>query len=130
MSYYEENSSKSQSKAIEQSTNSTSSRNVLLETSMGNIEIELYWKHAPNTCKNFYELSKRGYYNKTIFHRIVKVTLFLCCIYLFIFLFIFNILALSLHERFAFFFAHLFLLFSSLFIIQTHKKKQMLINKV
>ena len=46
---------------------------VTLETSMGNIEIELYWKHAPNTCKNFYELAKRGYYDKTIFHRIVKV---------------------------------------------------------
>lgn len=39
--------------------------------SMGDIEIELYWKHAPNTCRNFAELSKRGYYNGVVFHRII-----------------------------------------------------------
>lgn len=33
--------------------------------------VELYWKHAPNTCRNFAELSRRGYYNNTIFHRII-----------------------------------------------------------
>ena len=63
-------------------TASSTTGNVLLETSMGKIEIELYWKHAPNTCKNFYELAKRGYYNKTIFHRIVKVTCNTNCIQL------------------------------------------------
>ena len=45
--------------------------NVVLETSMGNITIELYWDHAPKTCQNFAELSRKGYYNKTIFHRII-----------------------------------------------------------
>lgn len=44
---------------------------VTLETSMGDISIELYWKHAPNTCRNFAELARRGYYNETIFHRII-----------------------------------------------------------
>ncbi|VDN59327.1 unnamed protein product [Dracunculus medinensis] len=44
---------------------------VALETSMGNIIIELYWKHAPKTCRNFAELARRGYYNGTIFHRII-----------------------------------------------------------
>lgn len=39
---------------------------------MGNFTIELYWKHAPHTCRNFAELSKRGYYNNTIFHRIIR----------------------------------------------------------
>jgi len=34
--------------------------------------IELYWDHAPNTCKNFAELARRGYYNSTKFHRVVK----------------------------------------------------------
>lgn len=38
---------------------------------MGNIIIELYWKHAPKTCRNFAELARRGYYNGTIFHRII-----------------------------------------------------------
>ena len=47
--------------------------NVLLETSMGDIVIELYWDHAPRTCANFYTLAKQGYYNGTIFHRIIAV---------------------------------------------------------
>jgi peptidyl-prolyl cis-trans isomerase-like 1 len=38
---------------------------------MGEITIELYWKHAPNTCRNFAELVRRGYYNGTIFHRVI-----------------------------------------------------------
>ncbi|KAI1303050.1 Peptidyl-prolyl cis-trans isomerase-like 1 [Halotydeus destructor] len=44
---------------------------VALETTMGEIVIELYWKHAPNTCRNFAELARRGYYNGTKFHRII-----------------------------------------------------------
>lgn len=40
--------------------------------SMGTIAVELYWKHAPKTCKNFAELARRGYYNGTKFHRIIK----------------------------------------------------------
>lgn len=38
---------------------------------MGDLEIEMYWKHAPNTCRNFAELSRRGYYNGVVFHRII-----------------------------------------------------------
>ncbi|KAK9480842.1 cyclophilin-like domain-containing protein [Lipomyces japonicus] len=38
---------------------------------MGPITIELYYNHAPKTCKNFYELARRGYYNGVIFHRII-----------------------------------------------------------
>ncbi|PUU81327.1 cyclophilin-like domain-containing protein [Tuber borchii] len=44
---------------------------VLLETSMGDIELELYNDHAPKTCRNFEVLVKRGYYNGCIFHRII-----------------------------------------------------------
>lgn len=39
---------------------------------LGEITFELYWKHAPNTCRNFAELIRRGYYNNTISHRIIK----------------------------------------------------------
>lgn len=39
---------------------------------MGTIVIELYWLHAPKTCKNFAELARRGYYSNTKFHRIIK----------------------------------------------------------
>jgi len=41
-------------------------------TSMGEVQIELYWDHAPRTCRNFAELCRRGYYNSTIFHRIIR----------------------------------------------------------
>merc|ERR1719456_1030817 len=27
--------------------------------------------HAPRTCRNFFELAKKGYYDNTLFHRIV-----------------------------------------------------------
>ncbi|KAI8621970.1 cyclophilin-like domain-containing protein [Chytriomyces sp. MP71] len=45
--------------------------NVVLETSAGPITIELYWDHAPKTCKNFAELARRGYYNNVTFHRVI-----------------------------------------------------------
>ncbi|CAI7856649.1 unnamed protein product, partial [Closterium sp. NIES-53] len=34
--------------------------------------VQLYHKHAPKTCRNFLELSRRGYYNGTKFHRVIK----------------------------------------------------------
>nr|CAB3483814.1 unnamed protein product [Digitaria exilis] len=45
---------------------------VTLETSMGAITFEMYYKHAPKTCRNFVELARRGYYDNVIFHRIIK----------------------------------------------------------
>ncbi|KAL7923418.1 cyclophilin-like domain-containing protein [Trichoderma austrokoningii] len=45
--------------------------NVILETSMGNITLELYTSHAPKTCANFETLARRGYFSSTIFHRII-----------------------------------------------------------
>ncbi|EPE08488.1 peptidyl-prolyl cis-trans isomerase-like 1 [Ophiostoma piceae UAMH 11346] len=45
---------------------------VALETSMGTITLELYTTHAPRTCKNFATLASRGYYDGTIFHRIIS----------------------------------------------------------
>ncbi|CAG8730173.1 12204_t:CDS:2, partial [Acaulospora morrowiae] len=50
------------------------SGSVMFNTSMGKITFELYWDHAPKTCKNFHELAKRGYYNNVIFHRIIPDT--------------------------------------------------------
>ncbi|EDQ86024.1 uncharacterized protein MONBRDRAFT_21690 [Monosiga brevicollis MX1] len=45
---------------------------VEFKTSMGTMVFELYWDHAPNTCRNFAELARRGYYNNVVFHRIIK----------------------------------------------------------
>lgn len=44
---------------------------VTLDTSMGKVVVELYWKHAPKSCQNFASLAARGYYNNTKFHRII-----------------------------------------------------------
>ncbi|UZJ53947.1 hypothetical protein CBS101457_003267 [Exobasidium rhododendri] len=44
---------------------------VRLQTTQGSITLELYWKHAPMTCKNFSQLASKGYYNGTPFHRII-----------------------------------------------------------
>lgn len=45
---------------------------VLLETSVGDIEIELWSRECPKACRNFVQLCLENYYNKTIFHRVVK----------------------------------------------------------
>ncbi|CAE6396273.1 Peptidyl-prolyl cis-trans isomerase-like 1 OS=Cryptococcus neoformans var, neoformans serotype D (strain B-3501A) GN=CYP1 PE=3 SV=1 [Rhizoctonia solani AG-1 IB] len=48
-----------------------STSSVTFQTSMGDVTFELYQQHAPKACQNFHELAKRGYYNGTIFHRII-----------------------------------------------------------
>jgi peptidylprolyl isomerase len=45
---------------------------VVLQTNKGLIEIELYPTVAPKACENFIGLIKKGYYDKTIFHRVIK----------------------------------------------------------
>ncbi len=49
---------------------------VCLDTSLGNIILELYWNEAPKTCHNFVQLANEGYYDNTIFHRIIQVSCF------------------------------------------------------
>jgi peptidyl-prolyl cis-trans isomerase-like 1 len=44
---------------------------IALDTTIGLITLELYTTHAPKTCTNFTTLVKRGYYDNTIFHRII-----------------------------------------------------------
>ncbi len=45
---------------------------VVLETTQGNIELELLNGIAPKACENFAGLVKKGYYNGIIFHRVIK----------------------------------------------------------
>ncbi|XP_049546783.1 spliceosome-associated protein CWC27 homolog [Anopheles darlingi] len=45
---------------------------VLLKTSVGDIDIELWSKECPQACRNFVQLCLEGYYDGTIFHRVVK----------------------------------------------------------
>lgn len=44
---------------------------VLLGTTVGDIDIELFSKEAPKACRNFVQLCLEGYYDGTIFHRLV-----------------------------------------------------------
>ncbi len=44
---------------------------VLMKTSMGDIKIELYPDKAPITVQNFLQYVKSGYYEHTIFHRVI-----------------------------------------------------------
>ncbi|KAI9904254.1 hypothetical protein N3K66_000783 [Trichothecium roseum] len=38
---------------------------------MGTITLELYTSHAPRACHNFSTLASRGYYDATLFHRVI-----------------------------------------------------------
>ncbi|NWR43722.1 CWC27 protein, partial [Regulus satrapa] len=44
---------------------------VLLRTTAGEIDIELWSKEAPKACRNFIQLCMEEYYNNTVFHRVV-----------------------------------------------------------
>lgn len=44
---------------------------VVLETSRGDIEVELFAKECPKACKNFIALALEGYYDNVIWHRYV-----------------------------------------------------------
>jgi peptidyl-prolyl cis-trans isomerase B (cyclophilin B) len=45
---------------------------VMLETSMGNIQMELFKEKAPITVRNFLSYVKDSFYDGLIFHRVIK----------------------------------------------------------
>ena len=44
---------------------------VTIETTQGTIKVELYPEIAPNTVNNFISLVSQGFYDGTIFHRVI-----------------------------------------------------------
>jgi cyclophilin family peptidyl-prolyl cis-trans isomerase len=44
---------------------------VVIETTMGTIEVEMFRAEAPKTVENFVQLAQKGYYNGIIFHRVI-----------------------------------------------------------
>lgn len=44
---------------------------VIIHTSKGDIKIELYDDQAPVTVKNFLDYARKGYYDGTVFHRVI-----------------------------------------------------------
>jgi cyclophilin family peptidyl-prolyl cis-trans isomerase len=43
----------------------------LIETTLGNIRVELFAKEAPDTVANFTKLVEKGFYDGVIFHRVI-----------------------------------------------------------
>jgi len=43
----------------------------VIKTNRGDIKVQLFPEQAPRTVENFVELSKKGYYNGVIFHRVI-----------------------------------------------------------
>lgn len=64
--------SKSYSSAPVLSISTEKTYTALVKTSKGSMKIQLYPKDAPNTVNNFVFLAREGFYNNTVFHRIIK----------------------------------------------------------
>ena len=45
---------------------------VLMKTTLGEIRLKLYTPDAPKTVNNFLDLAESGFYNGTLFHRVIK----------------------------------------------------------
>jgi peptidyl-prolyl cis-trans isomerase B (cyclophilin B) len=43
----------------------------IIETKLGNMELKFFPQVAPNHVKNFIDLAKKGFYDGTIFHRVI-----------------------------------------------------------
>ncbi|PYK30898.1 MAG: peptidylprolyl isomerase [Verrucomicrobia bacterium] len=56
----------------EKTSASASNEVAVIKTSEGDMVAEFWTDAAPNTIENFKKLAKQGFYNGTIFHRIVK----------------------------------------------------------
>ena len=59
-------------KKEEKTSLSTSNEVAVIKTSEGDMVVQFWTDAAPNTIDNFKKLARQGFYNGTIFHRIVK----------------------------------------------------------
>jgi len=62
----------SQSIGCQSNTKKGKIMNIIIETTKGNIELELFESDAPKTVANFAGLAEQGYFNGIIFHRVSK----------------------------------------------------------
>ena len=53
-------------------TEPPTSGKVILHTSFGDVDIELWCKEAPIACRNFIQLSMEKYYDNVLIHRVIK----------------------------------------------------------
>ena len=63
---------KIQNESVNEDSSKITSDIVVIQTDKGPIKIKLFTKEAPNTTSNFTDLVKKGFYNGTVFHRVVE----------------------------------------------------------
>lgn len=56
---------------VEAQTASGKETKAVIDTKLGSMEIRLFSDKAPNHVENFIKLAKSGFYDKTIFHRVI-----------------------------------------------------------
>jgi peptidylprolyl isomerase domain and WD repeat-containing protein 1 len=55
-----------------QSAKQTLGSSAIIRTTMGDIHVRLFPEFAPKAVENFVGLSKKGYYDNLLFHRVIK----------------------------------------------------------
>ena len=68
----EEMSDKIYDKQPEMNINTESSYTAVINTNLGDMSVEFFTDEAPITVNNFISLSKDGYYDNVIFHRVIS----------------------------------------------------------
>ena len=68
----EEMSDKIYDKQPEMNINTNSSYTAVIKTNLGDMTVEFFTDDAPITVNNFISLSKDGYYDNVIFHRVIS----------------------------------------------------------
>jgi len=43
-----------------------------IKTNCGDLNVEMHCDKVPRTCDNFMKLCAKGYYDDTVFHRLIK----------------------------------------------------------
>ena len=67
-----EMSDKVYDKQPEMNINKDSSYTAVIKTNLGDMTVEFFTDDAPMTVNNFISLSKDGYYDNVIFHRVIS----------------------------------------------------------
>jgi peptidylprolyl isomerase domain and WD repeat-containing protein 1 len=65
-------------KKVEQKKTAETGTGAIIHTTYGDITVRLFPDAAPKAVENFVTHSKRGYYNNTIFHRVIRKFMIQC----------------------------------------------------
>ena len=69
---FNEKPTKDESSAVSALVDEGPGNNVTLHTTYGDIHIRLFPEYAPKTVENFIGLAKKGYFNHSSWHRIMR----------------------------------------------------------